>query len=152
MSEFKSPNPPMSQFRDVLTSVAAGNQAAYDYMGLWIKSLRGIDNLFDEPEDWTQANTYELAQWLMVEMPGNVFFNSNMMLLWPMHVTVLNAWRDSNDWKQTGDKSKNLHALAMAEQISDLFILVAYLTGGYDHMRQNSLKVRELFLKQEVKT
>ena len=88
MSEFKSPNPPMSQFRDVLTSVAAGSQAAYDYMGLWIKSLRGIDNLFDEPEDWTQANTYELAQWLMVEMPGNVFFNSNMMLLWPMHVTV----------------------------------------------------------------
>tara|TARA_R100000808_G_scaffold6747_1_gene19809 strand:+ start:1762 stop:2211 length:450 start_codon:yes stop_codon:yes gene_type:complete len=148
--KMKSPNPDAEVLRSVFADVSLGDKAAYDYMWLWIKATRLIDDLFDEPEDWKERNTYELAQTLLVDLPANAFLHANSAALLPHHLTVLNAWRDSNDWKKSGDKSKELHAFVMCEQTSDIFLLVAYLKGGYEHMRKVSLKVRELFLKEEI--
>jgi hypothetical protein len=35
------------------------------------------------------------------------------------------------------------------DQLTELVLLVAYITGGNEHMRNISLKIRELFLKEE---
>jgi hypothetical protein len=150
MSEFKSSNPDPKLMREVLWEAAQENKDAFEYMGFWIRSAQLIDDLFDEIEYWKSENTYELAQLLLVDMPSNSFFHAHKLTLLPLHVTVLNAWRDSNDWKDSGDAPRKLHALVMCEQISDIMILVAYLIGGYKHMRKVSLKVRELFLKEEI--
>jgi len=146
----KSPNPDAEVLGSVLAEVSRGDKDAYGYMRLWIKATRLIDDLFDETDAWTDENTYELAQMLLVELPANVFFHTNSVVLLPHHLTVLNAWRDSNDWKKSNDKARELHAFVMCEQTADIFILVAYLIGGYKHMRKVSLMVRELFLKEEI--
>tara|TARA_R110002020_G_scaffold465498_1_gene686938 strand:+ start:359 stop:814 length:456 start_codon:yes stop_codon:yes gene_type:complete len=150
MSEFKSSNPDPKLMQQILWETAGENKDAFAYIGYWIKACQLIDDLFDEIEDWKNENTYELAQLLLVDMPSNLFFHTHKLALLPLHVTVLNAWRDSNDWKESGDKPRKLHALVMCEQVSDIIILVAYLSGGYEHMRKVSIKVRELFLKEEI--
>ena len=150
MSGFKSSNPDPKLMQDVLWEAAQKNKDAFEYMGIWIQAARLIDDLFDEIECWKSENTYELAQLLLVDLPSNSFFHMHKLALLPLHVTVLNAWRDSNDWKNSGDAPRKLHALVMCEQISEIMILVAYLIGGHKHMRNVSLKVRELFLKEET--
>jgi hypothetical protein len=47
------------------------------------------------------------------------------------------------------DTTRRNYALVIRDQLTELALLVAYLTGGNDHMRNISLKVRELFLKEE---
>tara|TARA_R110002096_G_scaffold413314_1_gene614070 strand:+ start:102 stop:551 length:450 start_codon:yes stop_codon:yes gene_type:complete len=148
--KMKSPNPDVKILDAVLQEVSLGNRDAYDYMWVWIQATRLIDDLFDEIDTWKDENTYELAQRLLFELPANSFFCANSSALLPHHLTVLNAWRDSNEWKKSGDKAKELHAFVICEQTADIFILVAYLTGGYNHMRKVSLMVRELFLKEEL--
>ena len=116
MSDFKSSNPDPKLMQQVLWAAAGENKDAYAYMGFWIKACQLIDDLFDEIEDWKNENTYELAQLLLVDMPGNLFFHTHKLALLPLHI----------------------------------MILVAYLSGGYEHMRKVSIKVRELFLKEEI--
>ncbi len=140
----------LKKLEECLRLCTNGNGAAYDYLSVIMKSHRLVDDLFDEIESWTGDNTYALAQLLLVDLPANTFFHANSTALLPHHLTVLNAWRDSNDWKKSGDRPKEVHATVISQQTVEIFILVAYLTGGYEHMRKVSLKVRELFLEEDI--
>ena len=83
-----------------------------------------------------------------VDLPNNTFFTRHKASLLPHHVTSLNAWIDSNDWMEK-DKTRKTYALVIRDQLTELGLLVAFLTGGNEHMRSISLQVRDLFLKEE---
>jgi hypothetical protein len=125
-----------------------GNQDAWNYLFIIAKALRIIDDLVDEPEKVTVDDKYKLAELLLVALPSNPFFASYRQMLVPLHLTSVNAWIDSNDWMEK-DKTRKNYALVIRDQITELVMLVAYLTGGNEHMRRISLKVRDLFLKEE---
>lgn len=125
-----------------------GNQDAWNYLFIIAKALRIIDDLVDEPEKVTVEDKYKLAELLLVALPSNPFFASYRQMLVPLHLTSVNAWIDSNDWMEK-DKTRKNYALVIRDQITELVMLVAYLTGGNEHMRRISLKVRDLFLKEE---
>jgi len=127
---------------------ANGNEAAWGYLSIIARSARLIDDLVDEPKKWVREKSYRLAQLLLVDLPSNVFFHTHKSALLPLHLTSLNAWIDSNDWMEK-DTTRRNYALVIRDQLTELALLVAYLTGGNDHMRNISLKVRELFLKEE---
>ncbi len=127
---------------------ANGNEAAWNYLSIIAGSARLIDDLVDEPKKWVREKSYRLAQLLLVDLPSNVFFHTHKSTLLPLHLTSLNAWIDSNDWMEK-DTTRRNYALVIRDQLTELALLVAYLTGGNDHMRNISLKVRELFLKEE---
>ena len=97
---------------------------------------------------WTGVKTCALAQLLLVDLPANSFFHANKVTLLPLHVTSLNAWMDSNEWIKE-DKVKKNYALVIRDQLTELALMVAFLTGGSEYLRKISLKVRELFLKEE---
>jgi len=125
-----------------------GNQDAWNYLFIIAKALRIIDDLVDEPEKVTVEDKYKLADLLLVALPSNSFFVANRLSLVPLHLTSVNAWIDSNDWMEK-DKTRKNYALVIRDQITELVLLVAYITGGSDYLRNISLKVRELFLKEE---
>ena len=127
---------------------ANGNAEAWDYLSIIARAARLIDDLVDEPKKWVRDNSYNLAQLLLVDLPSNAFFHTNKSALLPMHVTSLNAWIDSNEWMDK-DKTRKNYALVIRDQLTELGLLVAYITGGNNHMRNISLNVRELFLKEE---
>jgi hypothetical protein len=125
-----------------------GNQDAWNYLFIIAKALRIIDDLVDEPEKVTVEDKYKLAELLLVALPSNPFFVAHRQSLVPLHLTSVNAWIDSNDWMEK-DEARKIYALVIRDQITELVILVAYLTSGNEHMRNISLKVRDLFLKEE---
>jgi len=125
-----------------------GNQDAWNYLFIIARALRIIDDLVDEPEKVTVEDKYKLADLLLVALPSNPFFIAHRLSLVPLHLTSVNAWIDSNDWMEK-DKTRKNYALVIRDQITELVLLVAYITGGSDHLRNISLKVRELFLKEE---
>ena len=125
-----------------------GNNDAWSYLSIISKVLRIIDDLVDEPEKVKVEDKYNLALLLMVELPSNSFFHAHKLALLPLHLTSINAWIDSNDWMEK-DKTRKNYALVIRDQITELVMLVAFLTGGTDYMRNVSLKIRELFLKEE---
>ena len=125
-----------------------GNHEAWEYLSVIAKSARLIDDMVDEHEKWTREDTYHLARLLLIELPANNFFHQNKAALLSQHVTSLNAWIDSNDWMVEEGARRN-YALVIRDQLTELALAVAYLTGGSDHLRKVSLKIRELFLKEE---
>lgn len=125
-----------------------GNTDAWNYLSIIARVLRVIDDLVDEPEKVKVGDKYNLALLLMVELPSNSFFHTHKASLLPLHLTSINAWIDSNNWMEK-DKTRKNYALVIRDQITELVMLVAYLTGGTDYMRDVSLKIRELFLKEE---
>jgi hypothetical protein len=125
-----------------------GNTDAWNYLWIIARALRVIDDLVDEPEKVGVQQKYKLANLLLVDLPSNAFFDQHKPSLLAMHLTAINAWIDSNDWMEK-DKTRKTYALVIRDQITELVMLVAYLTGGNQHMRNVSLKIRELFLKEE---
>jgi hypothetical protein len=127
---------------------ANGNTDAWGYLSIIARSARLIDDLVDEPKKWVRENSYNLAQLLLVDLPNNAFFDANKSALLPLHVTSLNAWIDSNEWMEK-DTTRRNYALVIRDQLTELALLVAYITGGNGYMRKTSLTVRELLLKEE---
>ena len=127
---------------------ANGNQDAWNYLSIIARSARLIDDLVDEPKKWVRENSYNLAQLLLVDLPSNAFFHANKSALLPLHLTSLNAWIDSNVWMDR-DKTRKNYALVIRDQLTELGLLVAYITGGNNHLRKISLNVRELLMKEE---
>tara|TARA_R100001082_G_C4304764_1_gene134081 strand:+ start:310 stop:738 length:429 start_codon:yes stop_codon:yes gene_type:complete len=125
-----------------------GNNDAWNYLSIISQVARVIDDLVDKPSEVDTETKYKLAQLLLVDLPSNSFFHTHKTSLLPLHLTSLNAWIDSNDWMEKDTTRKN-YALVIRDQITELVMLVAYLTGGNEHMRNVSLKIRELFLKEE---
>lgn len=125
-----------------------GNRDAWEYLSIIAQSSRLIDDMVDEHEQWKREDTYHLARLLLIELPANNFFHQNRAALLSQHVTSLNAWIDSNDWMVEEGARRN-YALVIRDQLTELALAVAYLTGGFDNLRKVSLQVRELFLKEE---
>ncbi len=108
---------------------------------------RVFDDLIDKdyvvsPEQICRA-FFELLGGLWL----NPFFIQNAQTLIPLHIASYNAFMDSNAWEDK-DRLRRLYAHVMKDYINELMGLVAFLTGGYSHMRQCSLKVKEVFLEE----
>jgi len=133
---------------EAIALASNGNQDAWNYLFIIANVSRIVDDLVDEPEKVTVEDKYKLSELLLVALPSNPFFVTYRQTLVPLHLTSINAWIDSNDWMEK-DKTRKNYALVIRDQITELVMLVAYLTGGNEHMRRISLKVRDLFLKEE---
>ena len=127
---------------------AGGNREAHLYLNIICRSARFIDDLFDDLEKWEERDTYDLAHLLLVELPDNPFFAANRHSLLPLHLVALNAWKDANSWETAGGV-KRTYALVIRDTLTELGLMVAHLVGGRDYLEEVSLKVRELFIKEE---
>tara|TARA_R110000823_G_scaffold288191_2_gene406390 strand:+ start:303 stop:734 length:432 start_codon:yes stop_codon:yes gene_type:complete len=127
---------------------AGGNREAHLYLNIICRSARLIDNLFDNLNKWQDEDTYDLSHLLLVELPDNPFFIANRHSLLPLHLVALNAWKDSNSW-ETEEGVKRTYALVIRDTLTEVGLMVAHLVGGRDYLEEVSLKVRELFIKEE---
>jgi hypothetical protein len=142
----------MSDYEDKVAEAvklcAGGNREAHLYLNIICRSARLIDNLFDDLNKWQDEDTYDLSHLLLVELPDNPFFIANRHSLLPLHLVALNAWKDSNSW-DTAEGVKRTYALVIRDTLTELGLMVAHIVKGRDYLEEISLKVRELFIKEE---
>lgn len=98
-----------------------------------------IDDIIDEPgsiKDLVLTST-------MLNIIGNFatpgWVRENAVKLYPLIVTGANAWLDANKMAKSDDHRMRLSSDVLKSQYSEMENAVAFLCGGFDHMRHVSL-------------
>ena len=132
---------------EVIALAANGNKDAENYLADFAYACRVFDDLIDKDHEVTDKQIYKAFFILMAGLWMNPFFRRNFLTLISVHIVSINTFIDSNKWeKESGTKS--LYAHVIKDSVDELFGVVAFLTGGYHHMRKVSLIMREVFLEE----
>ena len=132
----------------LIPACCSGDKSAEAYLKRVFFVVRMIDDLQDGD---TPVNKNDIIKGFMMtiaDLPNNTFYKKHADMLNGIHLISFNAWRDSNAWEQSDDPSKKMYAHVLRDYICELFVLVAFLTGGEKLMHEVSLQMREMFLKK----
>ena len=80
---------------------------------------------------------------LFLQLQDNPFFRKHQDQITAVMVVVINGWADSNSLVSSGKKDDRIKAYILRNLGLELIPLFAYWTGGYQHMRDISLDMRE---------
>ena len=101
------------------------------------KAMWNFEHVYDDLVDGEKVSTEDAAKALndfIIALTCNQFFLSNAASLVTMLVSCINRWVDGDEWDARGEKEAS--RFIRCGEI-DLFLHVAYLIGGWDHMRAN---------------
>lgn len=140
----------MNTDRDTTLQAAAnGNAAALEFLRAFARRAHYVDDIADRdklPEEGASFSPAALAQreqeWLLV-LSGNPFFLANRAALVPAMVLALNAWVDSEVVAWDSNDVRDV----VKGQWHEVVWLVAWLTGGWAHLRAASMEFREYDLE-----
>ena len=132
---------------EIFKLCANGNEHAEKYL----KDIAHVSRVFDDLIDKDYAVSSEQVCRAFFELLGglwlNPFFVQNAQTLIPIHIASYNSFMDSNEWADK-DSLRKIYSHVMKDYINELLGVVAFLSGGYNHMRQCSLQVKEVFLEE----
>lgn len=128
-----------------------GNKSAEAYLKRVFFIVRLVDDFHDGDIEIKKEDILKAIFILIGELPGNKFYKEHADTLTGIHIIGFNAWQDANEWEKDDDELKRMYAHVIRDFICEVFSLVAFLTGGEKKMKETSLKVRELFLKEIYK-
>lgn len=133
---------------DAIELCANGNKDAAEYLSGFAFVCRVFDDLIDKDYEVLDENIYRAFFYLMAGFWVNPFFSRNFRMLVPLHIVACNTFMDSNTWAKDPDELRKIYAHVLKDFVNELFGMVAFLTGGYGHMRKVSLIIREAFLEE----
>lgn len=120
----------------ILAAAANGNGEALRFLVAYARRAHWVDDLRDEEERPTPDRlAVEEADWLLT-LSGNPFFLAHRAQLVPVMLLGLNAWVDSH---VRPDHERDVVKGFWHETVW----LVAWLTGGWSHLREVTGKYRE---------
>lgn len=124
---------------DILTAAANGNAAALEFLRVFARRAHFIDDCCDDPPRKGVGEMADAeAEWLVC-LASNPFFLAHRAQLVPSMLLAMNAWADSEmpkfEWRSQRDVIKG--------QWHEVVWLVAWLTGGWDHLKAMSREFRE---------
>lgn len=126
--------------------LCCGRRPAMAFNDLWYNYVHGIDDLIDTLEDGRPKMSKE--QIISLFFHAALFYNdpfyvANRDVLFPIVLQVTNTYADSVAWEQ----SPKPHLRAMGDVFrtcgNEMFIMVALLCGGEQHMRKFSRRIKE---------
>lgn len=134
---------------EIIKLCTNGNEYAEKYLSDIAHVSRVFDDLIDKDYPVSSEQICRAFFNLLGGLWLNPFFIANAQTLIPLHIASYNAFMDSNEWADK-DRIRRLYAHVMKDYINELMGVVAFLTGGYNHMRECCLKVKEIFLEEVV--
>lgn len=132
----------------IIPKCCNGNKAAEAYLRRVFFIVRMADDFFDEDVEIQKENIFKALFVLLGELPTNQFYKENIDILTGIHIMAFNAWQDANTWEKDSSELKQMYAHVIRDMICELFAMVGFLTGGQQLMKETSLMVREIFLKE----
>lgn len=114
--------------------IAKGNREA----ALWLMDYDAFCGLLDDIIDEGEVNESRLVRETL-NLLGNLcnpgWTRENAPRLYPLIVAAANTWQDSNALAVQTDERKRLASDVLKSQYTEMERFVAFLCGGYDHMR-----------------
>lgn len=128
---------------EVLADLASnGNTMAKSYLLQLSYMSRQLDDMIDKDHPVTDENIIRSFFVGYSGFQGNVFFNQMRLPLESLQVLIFNAWLDGDEIRDSGEEFSVAFSAMLGEMIMEAYILVAYYTGGFEHMRRVSRLVR----------
>lgn len=131
--------------RDALRARACRNDVnAMLFLSIIMDAVELWDDLIDKDKAVSDETVNRVFINLMFWLPQNTFFTAHKTYLMPLVMTCINAWMDSNDLAQSKTE-RDLHTAWYLKQMGvELYGAVAFLIGGFDHMRSVSAEMRDV--------
>ena len=115
--------------------IAAGNMSAFNFMWTFWNFTHLYDDLVDNDKPVSVEQAARGIGQLMEQLSFNPFYTSNMRAIFPHIMSTLNRWCDGEDWEQNGTADQIKAASVVKCGDIDLYLNIAYLIGGWEHMR-----------------
>lgn len=126
--------------------LCAGNADAEVFCTIWYRYCHAIDDILDTRMDGRPTMTIDaiLETFALATLLYNCnFFIQNRHMLLGVALSVTNMYADSANWERDPEP----HRRAMADTLrccgDEMLLMVAFLIGGWPHMRKLSPAIRE---------
>lgn len=139
-------SPAWRELRDAnILRWCCGNHAAVQFVLDLNAVVETWDDLIDGDQPVSADAINAAFMRAMVGLPGNPFFQAHASALMPTVAVAINAWLDANVFEKSGDAHERMWAFFLRNLGMEVFIQVALLTGGPEHMRAVSVEMRRFF-------
>ena len=129
---------------DIISQAAGEDGFAFEYLWMWARMSRTLDDIFDADHEVTREELLEVFEYMFVKMPTNPFFNEYKDVLTSQHVSMYNAWMAANK-RENGDETDQIYAHVWRDTHHEVIPIVALLTQGYRAMEKVSELIRTTF-------
>jgi hypothetical protein len=127
----------------VYDKLSNGNPDARCVLAAWAAFVHGLDDAIDRD----RRNDPEYTARVMLDwtftVSNNPFWQANAAMLSALVVAAVNAYLDAERWKDTHDKKRQQYGDAYRSFWDEFMFFVAFLTGGWAHMRDCSAEFRD---------
>ena len=117
---------------------AASNGDVYAYEFLW--RLWCFEHCFDDLIDQDVEINKELCVRELIKfvtcLSYNPFYQEHKDQIYGLLVQACTRWLDGDEWEQSEDETRRICASVVRCGDLDIWLHVAYLTGGWDYMRK----------------
>ena len=145
MSDLRLADPTYPQRLAALQHEAClSNQQAVACLVMLWDAVELWDDLIDKDKNIDDQDIHRVFTSLMFWLPQNVFFDQNKHYLLPLIMTFINAWHDANELQKSSDMREKQDAWHLKQMGIELIGAFAFLIGGFDHMRNVSIKARNV--------
>lgn len=124
-------------------TVANGNELAADFVYAFVGYCHLLDDIIDKDKPVDDERLIRENIVFLEAVIVNPWARERMTLFWPLLVTSFNAWLDSNKWEKEGTLDQQRDADVVKGIYHEIVFWVAYLTGGWEHLRKVSSENRE---------
>lgn len=121
---------------EIIAMAANGNADAEAFLCSWVAHCRMMDDAFDRDRPVTDERMGEVFTGLMSELSGSQFYQVHKPMLFALMVVSINAWIDAN-------KRSGAERAVLAGMYHEVVYLVAFIVGGWRHLRHVSSECRE---------
>lgn len=126
----KNPN-----IKTELKVLANGNEDAFRFMWTMWNWSHVIDDLVDRDKFVDVENAAKYFVLMAQELSFNRFYQANSGYLFGLVVSMFNRWCDGELFECSNDPLKKSQSHVVKCGDLDLYLGVAHLTGGWDHVR-----------------
>lgn len=135
--------------RDILKlyhEACSGSMDAFAFLMSFHCYAHGVDDLIDE--GCTPANLMSTLAHANA-MYSCPFWLANSVRLGAVITTIANCYADSVEWERDSADWKRLAADTLRQAGNEMVCAVAYIVGGWQHMRSISTRLREVAYKDQ---
>ena len=132
-----------TDYNEFLDELTKGDANARNFVIAFLEYAHTLDDVIDKDKPVTGERLTKDCLNMMLQCLNNPFVQATHLAISGLLVTGANAWLDSLEWEKASDPRDRAAADVLKSFYHELIWLVAYLVGGWDHLRFITTKHRE---------
>ena len=129
-------------YDDVLSEICKGDPHAFYFCTAFWNFCHSQDDLLDQDKEVLPDVVVFNSLRLIDAIGGGEFYRKHQAMLWPVIMVTIQAYMMSNEWCKREHVLDRTVSQVLKSQYQDVFFMVAYLVGGFDHMMAMDRKYR----------